>query len=67
MFILKVKEKGDYLVSDNASHLGGIDLTQEYAFYHLFPSGACHWGFRELLYELAHIHGWKVQVKKEGA
>jgi hypothetical protein len=63
-FTLKVnddKASGN-LVQDTLHNLGGYDMIQSAAFHHLFPSGECAWVFRELLYAMADLHGWRVSV-----
>ena len=64
MFTLKVIEQAGYLVSDKTSTYGGTDMTQLYAFAHLFPDGECPWVCRDLLFDLAKMHGWEVEVRK---
>jgi hypothetical protein len=65
MFTLKVidDEILGLMRSDTEHMYGGTDMLQQHAFHHLFPSGACPWPFRELLYALAELHGWEVQVR----
>lgn len=66
MFTLKViddEEQGVYRADDLSVH-GGTDLLQIHAFNHLFPSGECLWVFRELVFEMASLHGWEVKVRK---
>jgi hypothetical protein len=64
MFVLKViLEKGTY--RPNTKHAnGGIDLVQDFAFKHLFPEGYCPWVYHDLLFELAHLHGWNVEKEE---
>lgn len=50
------------LMPDIKSDQGGLDLLQPHAFRHLFPEGFCSWMFRQLLYDMAALHGWDVSV-----
>ncbi len=63
-FTLKVidDKASGYLVPDTLHGLGGTDMLQAAAFRHLFPEGECAWVFRELLYDMAELHGWSVSV-----
>lgn len=61
-FTLKVYLDKGFYVTNDTHHLGGIDLAQRWAFYHLFPDGYLDWGWRELLWEAADSHNWKVEV-----
>lgn len=63
-FVLKVVHdtKAGHYFSDDRHRLGGTCLKQIWAFNHLFPSGYLNWGLRDLLWEMADLHGWRVEV-----
>ena len=61
-FTLKVYLKNSLYFSNDSHFNGGTDLTQRWAFNHLFPDGYLDWGWRELLWQAADSHGWKVEV-----
>lgn len=65
MFTLKViDDNSGYLRPDIVHLYGGVDMLQQQAFSHLCPEGQCPWVFRTLLYDMASIHGWKVEVRE---
>ncbi len=61
-FVLRVMEDNGVMVADDRSVHGGIDALQTVAFSHLCPTGAWDWLWRELLYDLAELHGWDVKI-----
>jgi hypothetical protein len=64
-FTLKVIELGDGdIVPDDESIYGGIDYKQIMAFRHLFPIGFVHGYEKEIVYDLADLHGWAVTIRK---
>ena len=65
MFTLKViyDEATEVFRADTTHIYGGTDMLQAYAFAHLFPEGECPWVFRELVFDMAAIHGWEVEVR----
>lgn len=65
MFTLKVidDERTGVFRADTEHLHGGTDMLQAHAFAHLFPEGFCPWPFRELVFEMAEIHGWDVKVR----
>lgn len=65
MFTLKVidDETTSFLRADTQHKYGGTDMLQAYAFAHLFPDGKCPLVFRELVFDMAAIHGWDVKVR----
>jgi hypothetical protein len=67
MITLKIIDdtKTGVMRANTVSVYGGLDMTQASLFNHLFPEGYCPWALRELLYVLAHAHGWNVEVTKK--
>jgi len=65
MFTLKVidDETTGFFRADTLHRHGGTDMLQAHAFAHLFPEGECPWAFRELVFDMAEIHGWEVKVR----
>jgi len=63
-FTLKVidDQSTGLIVPNDQHYLGGVDLLQRTAFAHLFPCGYCEWTMRSLLYDLASLHDWSVDV-----
>lgn len=63
-FTLRVVEQGGFFYPDSRHTQGGMDLLQIAAFKHLFPEGYCNYMLRTLLYDMAEIHGWRVELIK---
>ncbi len=69
-FTLKIiyDETSGYLKPDVTCDLGGTDVLQGIAFRHLLPDdryapdGNLSWIYRDLLYDMAMLHGWTVSV-----
>ena len=64
-FTLKVlrNKKNGCLHSDSKHYNGGIDIVQIKAFEHLFPDGGTESLYEEVLFNLAELHGWTVEVR----
>ena len=65
MFTLKVIDDvaTGFLRPDTLHKYGGTDMLQDVAFHHLFPDGECPWALRQLVFDMAEIHGWEVVVR----
>lgn len=57
-FKLKVMVAGDWLIPDSRHELGGTDVLQVWAFRDIMPEGECHWCMREVLFDMARLHGY---------
>jgi hypothetical protein len=65
MFVLKViDDEANGVYRADTEHInGGEDMVQMCAFQHLFATGYCLWVYRSLVFEMAHLHGWDVEVR----